>query len=128
SNASLVAVADNRADVAASFAQEYGVPKWYECHRDLLNDKDVAAVAVITPTSAAMASKEKIVLAARPFEDLSHDQEQDYFSDGLTEEMITQLARLNPQQLSVIARTSSMRYKGSSKRIREIATELGANY
>ena len=61
SNASLVAVADNRADVAASFAQEYGVPKWYECHRDLLNDEDVAAVAVITPTST---HKEVVIEAA----------------------------------------------------------------
>jgi serine/threonine protein kinase/TolB-like protein/Flp pilus assembly protein TadD len=87
-----------------------------------------ASASSAKETSAAMASKEKIVLAVRPFEDLSHDQEQDYFSDGLTEEMITQLARLNPEQLSVIARTSSMRYKGSSKRIREIAAELGANY
>jgi len=61
SNASLVAVADNRADVAASFAQEYGVPKWYACHRDLLNDEDVAAVAVITPTST---HKEVVIEAA----------------------------------------------------------------
>jgi pyrroline-5-carboxylate reductase len=51
SNASLVAVADNRADVAARFAQEYGVPKWYEGQRDLLHNEEVAAVAVITPTS-----------------------------------------------------------------------------
>ena len=79
-------------------------------------------------SAALLPSREKIVLAVRPFEDLSRDQEQDYFSDGLTEEMITQLARLNPDQLSVIARTSSMHYKGSSKRIREIAAELGVNY
>ncbi len=70
----------------------------------------------------------KVLLAVRPFENLSRDEEEEYFSDGLTEEMITQLARLSPERLGVIARTSSMRYKGSSKRIREIAAELGVNY
>jgi len=61
SNASLVAVADNRAEVAARFAQEYAVPKYYECYGDLLNDEDVAAVAVITPTST---HKETVIEAA----------------------------------------------------------------
>src|SRR5262252_6000449 len=61
SNANLVAVADNRVDVAASFAQEFGVPKWYGCHCDLLTDKDVAAVAVITPTNT---HKEVVIEAA----------------------------------------------------------------
>src|SRR5262252_4910576 len=60
-NARLVAVADNRAEVAARFAEEYGVPKWYGSHRDLLNDKDVAAVAVITPTNT---HKEVVIEAA----------------------------------------------------------------
>lgn len=50
-NARLVAVADNQADLAESFAKQYGVPKWYKSHGDLLGDKDVAAVAVITSTS-----------------------------------------------------------------------------
>jgi len=70
----------------------------------------------------------KIMLVVRPFENLSRDPEQEYFSDGLTEEMITQLARLNPDRLGVIARASSMRYKGSAKSIREIGAELGVNY
>jgi len=50
-NARLVAVADQQADLAESFAKQYGVPKWYKSHGDLLNDKDVVAVAVITSTS-----------------------------------------------------------------------------
>jgi len=70
----------------------------------------------------------KAMLVVLPFENLSRDQEQEYFSDGLTEEMITQLARLNPERLGVIARTSSMRYKGTAKSIREIGEELGVNY
>jgi scyllo-inositol 2-dehydrogenase (NAD+) len=71
-NANLVAVADNRAEVAARFAQEYGVPKCYERHRDLLNDKDVRAVAVITPTSThkevvvETASRGKAIFCEKP--------------------------------------------------------------
>jgi eukaryotic-like serine/threonine-protein kinase len=70
----------------------------------------------------------KIILAVLPFENLSRDPQQDYFCDGLTDEMINQLGRLMPQQLGVIARTSAMRYKGSQKRIDEIGRELGAGY
>ena len=70
----------------------------------------------------------KAMLVVLPFENLSLDQEQEYFSDGLTEEVLTQLARLNPDRLGVIARASSMRYKASVKSIREIGAELGVNY
>jgi len=68
------------------------------------------------------------MLAVLPFENLSGDVEQEYFSDGLTEEMITQLARLNPERLGVIARTSSMRYKKSNKGIGKIARELSVDW
>ncbi len=69
-----------------------------------------------------------IKLAVLPFENLTGDPEQEYFSDGLTEEMITQLGRLHPQELSVIARTSSMRYKKSDKPVDQIGRELGVDY
>jgi TolB-like protein/Tfp pilus assembly protein PilF len=68
------------------------------------------------------------MIAVLPFENLSGDQEQEYFSDGLTEEMITQLARLNPERLGVIARTSSLRYKKTTKGIGEIARELNVDW
>ncbi len=70
----------------------------------------------------------KVVLAVLPFENLSGDQEQDYFSDGLTEEMITQLARLQPGRLGVLARTSVMQYKRAAKKVEQIGRELGADY
>ncbi|HEV2665973.1 MAG TPA: winged helix-turn-helix domain-containing protein, partial [Blastocatellia bacterium] len=57
----------------------------------------------------------KIILVVLPFENLSGDPEQDYFSDGLTEEMITRLGRLQPQRLGVIARASAMTFKKSNK-------------
>ncbi len=70
----------------------------------------------------------RTMLAVLPFENLSGDPEQDYFSDGLTEEMITQLGRLQPERLSVIARTSAMTYKGSNKTVDQIGRELGVDY
>src|SRR3974377_1535962 len=71
---------------------------------------------------------EKTLLAVLPFENLSGAKGQEYFSDGFTEEMITQLSQLNPQKLGVIARTSAMRYKGSRKSARLIGQELGVAY
>jgi TolB-like protein/tetratricopeptide (TPR) repeat protein len=75
-----------------------------------------------------VATAERVMLAVLPFENLSRDPEQGYFSDGLTEEMITHLGRLNPQRLGVIARTSSMRYKGAARSVAEIGRELGVQY
>jgi TolB-like protein/DNA-binding winged helix-turn-helix (wHTH) protein len=69
----------------------------------------------------------KIMLAVLPFENLSGDS-QDYFAEGLTEEMITQLGSLDPQHLGVIARTSAMQYKGTHKDTSQIARELAVNY
>ncbi len=63
-----------------------------------------------------------------PFVDLGEDPHQDYFCDGLTEEMINELGSLRPRGLRVIARTSAMNYKGSSKGIREIGQELGVEH
>jgi TolB-like protein/Flp pilus assembly protein TadD len=71
---------------------------------------------------------DKIVLVVLPFDNLSGDAEQEYFSDGMTEEMIAQLGRVKPEQLSVIARPTSMHYKGTSKRIDEIGSELKVDY
>src|ERR1700693_503076 len=68
------------------------------------------------------------MLAVLPFENLTGDAGEEYVSDGFTEEIITQLGRLNRGQLRVIARTSMMTYKGSHKPIKQIARELGVNY
>lgn len=70
----------------------------------------------------------KVMLAVLPFENLSATPDQDYFSDGLTEEMIARLGQLEPARLGVIARTSAMTYKGSNKDIRVIGRELGVDY
>jgi TolB-like protein/Flp pilus assembly protein TadD len=67
----------------------------------------------------------KKILLVLPFANMSLDAEQEYFSDGLTEEMIAHLSRLNPERLGVIARTSAMQFKGTHKDIRLIGQELG---
>ncbi len=67
-------------------------------------------------------------LAVLPFAKLSGDPAQDYLSDGLTREMISQLGQLHPTSLGVIARASVMRYKMTEAPIDQIARELGVNY
>lgn len=73
------------------------------------------------------ASSPVMVLAVLPFDDLSPKPEP-YLVEGLTEEMIAQLTRINPQRLKVIARTSAMQYAQTKKSAREIGRELGADY
>src|ERR1700682_3176366 len=69
-----------------------------------------------------------VMLAILPVENLTGDSTQDYASDGLTEELITQLGKLDPQHLGVIARTSSMGYKKTDKTVSQMRRELGAHY
>jgi TolB-like protein len=64
-------------------------------------------------------------LAVLPLEDLAHDPQQDYFAEGLTEALITTLAKIG--ELRVVSRTSAMLYKGVHKPLREIAKELGVD-
>src|SRR5215470_2953961 len=71
---------------------------------------------------------EKIKLAVLPFGNLSESQEDDYFSDGLTEEMITQITRLQAPELAVIARTTAEHYDASSKSLEQMKKELGEGY
>ncbi len=78
--------------------------------------------------STVQPSGGRTMLAVLPFENLTGDPSQDYFSDGLTEEMIAQLGRLDPQHLGVIARTSVMHYKNTSEQLEQIGHELGVQY
>ena len=75
---------------------------------------------------SGMAGTEAIrSLAVLPLENLSRDPAQEYFADGMTDELITGLAQL--QTLKVISRSSVMRYKGTNKPLREIARELNVD-
>jgi TolB-like protein/Flp pilus assembly protein TadD len=70
----------------------------------------------------------RIMLAVLPFENLSGDPGQEYFSDGLTEETIMRFGKMSPHRLGVIARTSSMAYKRTDKSVFQIGQELGVDY
>ncbi len=74
------------------------------------------------------ASPQRAMLAVLPFVNLSGDAHEDYFADGLTEEMIAQLGQLQPAKLGVIARTSTVRYKDTKESAAQIARELGVGY
>jgi TolB-like protein/DNA-binding winged helix-turn-helix (wHTH) protein/Tfp pilus assembly protein PilF len=79
-------------------------------------------------TGRRSASPRKIMLVVLPLQNLSGDEHQDYLADGITEEIITQLGKLDPKRLGVIARTSAMQYKNAKKDTAQISRELGVNY
>jgi DNA-binding winged helix-turn-helix (wHTH) protein len=79
-------------------------------------------------TSAQVAGNALPRMVVLPFEDLSHERANDYFSDGLTEEMISQLGRLLGTRIRVIARTSSMLLKGTRQTVSDIGKAFGASY
>jgi TolB-like protein/Tfp pilus assembly protein PilF/predicted ATPase len=97
---------------------------------DLLEAKEFLTAAARPRKSlgprAKRATRQKIrSLAVLPLENLSNDPEQEYFVDGMTEALITSLARI--QALRVISRTSIMRYKGTRKPLPEVARELNVD-
>jgi TolB-like protein/DNA-binding winged helix-turn-helix (wHTH) protein len=71
---------------------------------------------------------ERIMLAVLPFQNLTGDPNKEYLADGLTEETISQLSRLNPERLGVISRTSVMGYKHKGQRPDEIGRDLSVQY
>ncbi len=81
-----------------------------------------AATAALVPPAPATAPDRRSV-AVLPFANLSESKENEYFSDGITDEILTTLA--NVGDLRVISRTSVMQYKGTTKPLRQIAAELG---
>jgi len=70
----------------------------------------------------------RFMLAVLPFQNMTGDPAQEYISDGMTEELISQLGRLDPSRLAVIARTSVMPYKNTTKAANRIAADLGVSY
>ena len=78
--------------------------------------------------SSAPAPTGRIMMAVLPFQNLTGDPEQEYLTDGLTEETIARLGGLQPERLGVIARTSVMGYKHGDKRLDQIGRELDVQY
>lgn len=73
-------------------------------------------------------SQRKTVLAVLPFDNLSRDPDQEFFSDGLTQDIVAQVGKLNPDRLTVISHRSVAKYKGSTLSAKEIGKELNADY
>ena len=91
----------------------------------------VPAIAVLSkttssPTDAALTLPDKPSIAVLPFQNMSGDPEQEYFADGISEEIITELSRFH--SLFVISRNSSFSYKGKSPDLRQVGRELGVRY
>jgi len=75
------------------------------------------------PAAVAQAPSQRARLLVLPFINLSGDPKEEYFSDAMTDEIITVLASLEPEQLAVIARTTAMHYKGSHKDVSRIGRD-----
>src|SRR5579863_3458914 len=104
--------------------------------------RNAAALAALTVILAALSyyaswrhssrttppPSHKIMLAVLPFENLTGDPNKEYLADGLTEETISYLGRLSPEQLGVIARTSVMGYKHKDERLDQIGRDLSVEY
>src|SRR5438874_7132290 len=88
-------------------------------HRDTAKSPSVSA-------SPPLALPDKPSIAVLPFTNMSGDPEQEYFADGMVEEIITALSRI--RWLFVIARNSSFTYKGQSVDVKQIGRELGVRY
>ncbi len=114
--------------------------------KSILRSLERAGVTIASPRKpAAVAAGESVVssagaplgpgaegqvasgaLAVLPFDNISSDQETDYFSDGLTDELIARLSLV--REIELVSRWASMQYKGRARDIRGIGTELGARY
>ncbi|MGB5294797.1 MAG: hypothetical protein WBP34_07590, partial [Thermoanaerobaculia bacterium] len=82
--------------------------------------------ALLTPTEVASEQTQGPSIAVLPFSNASGDPEQEYLSNGLTEELITQLSKY--QELLVVARTSTLEYKDQSVDVRTVGESLGVRY
>src|SRR5262249_21662908 len=88
----------------------------------------IVVAAVYLRVGRAPAQSSKMTLAVLPFENLSAEADQDFFTDGFTDEMIAELGKLDPDHLGVIARTTTRLYKNARKDIGQIHRELGVDY
>jgi len=92
--------------------------------------KPAAAPPAADVSSAPVANADSLrasgALAVLPFDNISADQNDDYFSDGLTEELIARLSLV--KEIELVSRWASMQYKGTRKDLRAVGLELGARY
>jgi len=85
-----------------------------------------SSAAIASPQAALVAITDRSSIAVLPFQNMSGDPEQEYFADGMVEDIITALSRF--KSLFVIARNSSFTYKGKAVDIKQVGNELGVRY
>ena len=107
-----------------------GVPAWIvacaACAMIAL--ASLALLMARGPESGIVHRTRRVILAVLPFENSSGDAAQQPLCDGLTQELITQLGRIDPSRLGVAARSRVLPYRNASKTVTQIGTELGADY
>jgi len=129
-----VAIGEHRPDLSAALAQLVMQCLEKEPDRRPQTAEEILATldAVTTPSSAIVASADyrvqakKPAIAVLPIRNLSTSADDEYFSDGITEDIIAQLSQV--ASLKVIARTSVMQYKRTDKTVRTIGRELGVSH
>jgi adenylate cyclase len=98
----------------------------YRIAPDRSSDAGEAAGTPAASAAAVFTKQDKPSIAVLPFDNMSGDIDQEYFADGMVEDIITGLSRL--KWLFVIARNSSFAYKGKAVDVRQVARELGVRY
>jgi len=109
-------------DVLVKKMMEKNRDKRFQNINELLSN--VGLIRNEITASASLSSKKSI--AVLPFDNIGSDKDNEYFGDGLTEELIVNLSRLN--DIDVVSRTTSMQYKGAKKDVKTIGRELGVRY
>jgi len=99
-------------------------PQDHKAGASVEDQRTVSAAATVAQGTEQLI--EQGALAVLPFDNISPDQETDYFSDGLTEELIARLSLVS--EIELVSRWASMQFKGRKQDIRAIGNELGARY
>jgi adenylate cyclase len=125
-------------NVPPSGAMEYclGGTHWFDAFPPPIEPHAASFVAVVkqmlgpasgqSAEAAAQAAVERPSIAVLPFNNMSGDTEQEYFSDGITEDIITDLSKVSG--LFVVARNTAFTYKGKPVKVQDVCKELGVNY
>lgn len=124
----------NKKDIQSSFVKEETLKNVKEPVRiyEVINASAAASAAAISPENSLAELKEKTIIqeensiAVLPFANMSSDPEQEYFSDGISEEIINMLAQV--PNLKVAGRTSAFSFKGKNQDLRSVGTQLNVNH
>ncbi|MDA9982721.1 adenylate/guanylate cyclase domain-containing protein [Gammaproteobacteria bacterium] len=98
----------------------------YRWHPAQKSDGPVTSTTIPMPEPTSGSAAKQSAIAVLPFDNMSGDSEQEYFSDGITEDIITELSRF--RELQVMARNSSFYYKGQAIKVQDVGRELGVSY